>query len=748
VLVSAGCISYFARLEGSAGLFLISAALAGGMEPPEKCLDSKEEEFQAPKSVFAELRAKLVPAEVQEVVIILGQAQIDRNDELHQELGTLLDILREYTAEVDGKAKQWRARFSRDTNRDMITTEIRSFVSALRSKTSTPISLRPVTPHDRSVLSYVLPEHGPEPQSARQLLASRGGSRCGARGIPASVGEMERPGTAEVAGRLAREIAAREGGDGGSGQLSLDAMETEAQRFQQVLKEEEEELKTHIEFLHAVLEAEHERDGLHSVVPTTTDLKDLRDKLQTELSFATAEDRINKSKALGGFGGGARLTPLAPLGHSSSVNMQGVSIPHSLSRGATPLCPAPLWSPSLSRSGLGDVLDDGCSIVSSPLSSRPNSSRILPASAGSGGSGGASVRESLYIDGASSRPLSRCAAAMGLDLDSDEDDFLFGDGDDDEAPRRSKSRSKTSADVLVLDDDDDEPHLRVTKEEKFSASKKSGALAGKAGGVSAGGGVAAGVKGEVVPVVDAELEEQSKALRDLLSGLVSRDTLADPQHAANVLEEDGGYGGSVDNTSSLAAASLLRTQLPHGDAAAASGGGAGGRRVSLGRHRSLIQQARSAGGDCDDAVAGAHSHTSEASQGAAQRSRIKPRVSSEGSTSTSTSVSSTRTAPLRATPFSGAIAKEPMPMGVRGPSRGLGSAGPVGAGAARDRGGLGISGASLAASGSLVSPPTPPTAPRRPLGSGSAGERLRPIYTRPTAAMSTHSSSLTNRNEA
>ena len=49
--------------------------------------------FQAPKSVWEELKAKLVPAEVDEVVSILGRSQIDRNDELHQEMATMLDIL-------------------------------------------------------------------------------------------------------------------------------------------------------------------------------------------------------------------------------------------------------------------------------------------------------------------------------------------------------------------------------------------------------------------------------------------------------------------------------------------------------------------------------------------------------------------------------------------------------------------------------------------------------------------------------
>lgn len=152
--------------------------------------------FEAPKPVWEELKAKLVPAEVEEVVSILGRSQIDRNEELHREMATMLEILRDYTAEVEGRAQQWRARFCQDANRDMLTTEIRSFISALRSKTSTPISLRPSTPHDRSVLGYVLPEHESDAllavNSGRQLLASRVGRF--------TTGDGNRPGTAETAG--------------------------------------------------------------------------------------------------------------------------------------------------------------------------------------------------------------------------------------------------------------------------------------------------------------------------------------------------------------------------------------------------------------------------------------------------------------------------------------------------------------------------------------------------------------------
>jgi hypothetical protein len=363
--------------------------------------------FQAPKPVWEELKAKLVPAEVEEVVSILGRSQIDRNDELHREMATMLDILREYTAEVDGKAQQWRARFSRDANRDMLTTEIRSFISALRSKTSTPISLRPSTPHDRSVLGYVLPEHESSAllaaNSGRHLLASRSGR-------PTMVpGESERPGTAEVAGRLAREIAKRDGEDADGGKLSLESMETEGRRFQQVLRDEEEELRRHIEFLHEVLDAEHERDVLHSAVPSNNDLKDLRDKLQTELSFATAEDKITKSNQAGG---GGRLAPLAPLAHGGGLDHMAASLSRplsgSLSRGTTALSSLASLPPS---SGLHD---DAVTLASSLFS--PGSCLVPPANCDRGSGSTLSPNGVFLREEATARPLSRAAASMGQSL--------------------------------------------------------------------------------------------------------------------------------------------------------------------------------------------------------------------------------------------------------------------------------------------------------------------------------------------
>jgi hypothetical protein len=764
------------------------------MEPPQPCLE--DEEFQAPKSVWAELKAKLVPAEVPEVVSILGQAQIDRNDELHAEMSTLLDILRDYTAAVDGKARLWRSRFSRDTNRDMLTTEIRSFISALRSKTSTPISLRPSTPHDRSVLGYVLPEQEADAllvtQSARQLLNSRGGSSHGARGgVPANVGAHQRPGTAEVAGRMAREIAAKEGGRDGVGKLSLESMEREAHRFQEVLKQEECELKEHIEvstvyahamharescslslsraggraltsappflvsrqFLHQVLEAEHERDGLHSLVPTTDDLKDLRDKLQTELSFAAAEDRMSKGKALGG---ASRLAPLAPLGHSAGCGMGGSPLASTLSgslpRGATPLCPAPLPSLPPSRDGLDEEGTGHRDGLGACAQSRRDWA-VVPtlATAGSASSGGRSAGDGVYQDPASSRPLSRMAAEIGMELDSDEDDFLFG-GEDDEMDG-ARPRSKAAPDVLVLDDDDDSAPFahpaRLPKTEKRDRRSKDSELAGR-GAVAAAAAASAGAGGASGPKVkvDAELEAQSQALRTLLSGLVVRDTLAD-QHRID--EEDDAMMMPAH-----AAARVADAVLGIG---AAPGAGAGAtRRVTLGRHRSHIQQARWAQQDSDhftnDIPTSPGSPTSTASIVASSHARARADIASSSytitsstfsATSSSSSSADTRPGPLRAQGHSQAleIAIGTMAPGLRGPMRGIAGgsrtsspplppdAAPGGSREPSLTGRPAMEG--VGANGNVLgsSPPMPPTGPRRP--PGSAGERLRPMYVRPAA---------------
>ena len=505
-----------------------------------------------------------------------------------------------------------------------------------------------------------------------------------------------------------------------------------------------------------MLEAEHERDGLHSSVPTTDDLKDLRDKLQTELSFAAAEDRIIKGKTLGG---ASRLAPLAPLGHGAGCGMGGSplasTLSGSLSRSATPLCPAPLPSLPPSRAGLDEEGTGDCDGLGACAQSRRDWAVVrTPATAGSASSGGRGAGDGVYQDPTSSRPRSRMAAEIGMELDSDEDDFLFG-GEDDEMDG-ARPRSKAAPDVLVLDDDDDSAPfaqpVRLPKTEQRDRRSKDSELAGRGAVAAAAAAAAAGAGGASGPKVkvDAELEAQSQALRTLLSGLVVRDTLAD-QHC--IAEED-----DVMMMPAHAAARGADAVLGIG---AAPGAGAGAtRRVTLGRHRIHIQQARGAQQDSDhfttETPTSPGSPTSTASIVASSHTRARAGIASSSytvtsstfsTTSSSSSSADTRPGLLRAQGHSQAleiaIGGAPMAPGLRGPMRGIAggtrsSAPPLPPDAApggsreliRTRRPA-IEG--VGASGHVVgsSPPTPPTAPRRP--PGSAGERLRPTYVRPAA---------------
>lgn len=129
------------------------------------------------------MQDKLRPAEVPEARCIVGKALIEENEALHEETASLLDILRIYSEEVDSKVQQnaWRARLSRrDAKREMLEGEIRAFVAALRSKTSTPLSLRARSARQEVIISYVSGETvqggGGRLTSARDILGSRGGT--------------------------------------------------------------------------------------------------------------------------------------------------------------------------------------------------------------------------------------------------------------------------------------------------------------------------------------------------------------------------------------------------------------------------------------------------------------------------------------------------------------------------------------------------------------------------------------------
>ncbi len=102
--------------------------------------------------------------------------------------------------DVKVQENAWKARLSqRSAKRELLEGEIRTFVSALRSKTSTPVSLRPSSAREKVVLEYVSGEPSSQierPDTALERLATR----CVSRG-----GDAVRPGTAELLGKIARE---------------------------------------------------------------------------------------------------------------------------------------------------------------------------------------------------------------------------------------------------------------------------------------------------------------------------------------------------------------------------------------------------------------------------------------------------------------------------------------------------------------------------------------------------------------
>jgi hypothetical protein len=104
--------------------------------------------------------------------------------------------------QVDVKVQEnaWRARLSqRSAKRELLEGEIRAFVSALRSKASTPLSIRPSSAREKAVLDYVSGEHH-HAEHADTTPLERLATRCASRG-----GDAARPQTAELLGKIARE---------------------------------------------------------------------------------------------------------------------------------------------------------------------------------------------------------------------------------------------------------------------------------------------------------------------------------------------------------------------------------------------------------------------------------------------------------------------------------------------------------------------------------------------------------------
>ena len=279
-------------------------------------------------------QAHLRPQEILETRRIVGNGLIERNEELLAEAETLLDILREYSKEVEDRtrASEWRTRLSRDFRREHLEREIRNFITALRSKTSTPLSLRPSTARERAVISHFhASDDGEErPRTARELISSRNASRSHREDEDTHQAPAERrPQTAEVLSAVASSCGRPSSAEGSTASQNSAGAEGAYERLEglagalrQELTLERELLLEDVEFLHACIETEHQRDlGANcppGEVPTESELLVLKGKLQVELAMVEAESRAST--------GLSRLPPLP------SSQLSQVCLPLGLAR--------------------------------------------------------------------------------------------------------------------------------------------------------------------------------------------------------------------------------------------------------------------------------------------------------------------------------------------------------------------------------------------------------------------------------
>jgi hypothetical protein len=223
--------------------------------------------------------------ELSEARRIIGNSVIDRNEELHQEVETLLDILRNYNADIEKRkqAQLWRSRLARDFRKDQLEQEIRNFIGELRNRTSDPVSLRPSTARERKVVSYFVdPER---PRTAQEILQTRNhsigrplseGEGLSQTGSKRDIPNDGRPRTADLVSKALSETS--------DVVLVCERLESIAGALRDDLAIERDLLLEDISFLHQCIESEIERevstDPLWSAPPTEAELLDLKGRIQ------------------------------------------------------------------------------------------------------------------------------------------------------------------------------------------------------------------------------------------------------------------------------------------------------------------------------------------------------------------------------------------------------------------------------------------------------------------------------------
>lgn len=249
-----------------------------------------------PPLLWHTLKQKLKPSEEIEVKRILGWAEVERNEELHQEALQLLDILQEYRERVDSQEErclQRRMQLARDPEWDFLQTEIATFITALRNRgvdhqlpscVSSAPPATPTRPSSAFERSATLTESHPtslpfqKPAHVTRLDVRRPSSSC------------SRPSTAAASSRsradTSRSSASAQPSDDdtldSAASLSIETVESCAGSLQLRLCREGDNLIQNIAILHLALEDERDREDAVSSLPSLEQLRTTSSQLQAE----------------------------------------------------------------------------------------------------------------------------------------------------------------------------------------------------------------------------------------------------------------------------------------------------------------------------------------------------------------------------------------------------------------------------------------------------------------------------------
>ena len=258
--------------------------------------------FDLPPLLWHTLKQKLNPSEELEVKRILGWAEVERNEELHQEASQLVEILQEYRERIDSQEEcsvQRRMQLERDPEWEFLHTEIATFVSALRKKgleppvckqtldcltavsTSThsrPFSAceqRPGTPASDPVASF----SSQKPAQVSRLDVRRPTSSCG-RPSTAGFSSRSRADTSRSSQCAPSDYDVVDS----ASSLNIETVESCASGLRLRLGREADNLMQNIAILHLALEDERDREDAVSSMPSIEELRTTSSQLQAEFA--------------------------------------------------------------------------------------------------------------------------------------------------------------------------------------------------------------------------------------------------------------------------------------------------------------------------------------------------------------------------------------------------------------------------------------------------------------------------------